>query len=186
MSSITAQVIVGHRGNFDDGIRPAYAVFLSENDRPALLLRSIDPYGDGAREEDKDKSWAWIPTTEHTLEDAILMIAVYVLRNAEVLARLSEFGFDPARGIRDDRQPVELYSAFTEEQRAELYGMCRRLPEEFGLQVTVLDSSTMSHQLSCLGEYSMEVRVCQETFSRFNGACHDGMQETGSLPPAES
>ncbi len=57
----------------------------------------------------------WVPTTEHTLEDAILMIAVYVLRNAEVLARLSEFGFDPARGIRDDRQPVEPYSAFTED-----------------------------------------------------------------------
>lgn len=64
--------------------------------------------------------------------------------------------------------------------------MCRCLPEEFGLQVTVLDSSAMNHQLSCFGEYSMEVRVCQQTFSRFNGACHDGMQETGSLPLAES
>ena len=84
MSSVTAQVLVGGRGNFDDGIRPAYAVFLNENDRPALLLRSIDPYRD-ERQEDSDVVWVWIPTVEHTLQDAILMIAVYVLKNEEIL-----------------------------------------------------------------------------------------------------
>ena len=185
MSSVTAQVVVGDRGNFDDGIRPAYAVFLNENDRPALLLRSIDPYGDD-RQKGSDTVWVWVPTIEHTLEDAILMIAVYVLRNEEVLSRLSELGFDPEKGVRSDRQPVELYSTFTEEQRAELYGLCRSLPEEFGLLVTVLDSSAMSRQLSCLADYSMEVRVCQQTYSRFNAAFSEGMKETGSLPPAGS
>ena len=185
MSSVTAQVLVGGRGNFDDGIRPVYAVFLNENDRPALLLRSIDPYRD-ERQEDSDVVWVWIPTVEHTLQDAILMIAVYVLKNEEILSRLGEFGFDPERAIRSDRQPVELYSTFTEEQRAELYGMCHDLPEEFSLLVTVLDSSAISRQLSCLADYSMEVRVCQQTFSRFNGAFSDGMKETGSLPPSES
>ncbi len=190
MSSVTAQILVGTRSHFNDGIRPTHAIYLSENDRPVLLLRAIDLYGEEREEEplgseegfwgfSRATPWVWIPTTERTLEDAILMLSVYVLESEEVIKHL---GFNPCSAARGAvGGPVELYSVFSEEQREELYGICRSLPNDLSLLVTLLDSSVMSQRIHCLAEYSMEVTVCQETFSRLDGARPAGLQQSGAL-----
>ena len=47
MSSMTAQIAVGHPDMYHGGIRPTHVVWLSENDRPGWILEETwrDLYG---------------------------------------------------------------------------------------------------------------------------------------------
>jgi hypothetical protein len=91
MAAMTAQLLVGHPDRHHGGIQPTHVVWLSENGSAAWILQEVwrDIYGEptGAAEDQEPSQWTdgkiiWGPT-EHMLEDAILLVAVCVLRDAE-------------------------------------------------------------------------------------------------------
>jgi hypothetical protein len=42
MGTFTAQILIGNNHRYGGGIIPSHAVFLSENSRPAWILKNLD------------------------------------------------------------------------------------------------------------------------------------------------
>ncbi len=84
MATFTAQILVGSPHPNHGGINPTHSLFLSENSRPAWIL--VDPYPDSGP---RNSRIVWIPTLENMLEDALLMIAVYVCKDDGILVGLT-------------------------------------------------------------------------------------------------
>lgn len=83
MITVTATIIIGTPHLFHGGIIPTHIIFLSENDRPALILRSL---------KDEEERIV-IPTIENTVNDIFLIIAVYLLK-----------ALKPSREISNDKR----------------------------------------------------------------------------------
>ena len=87
MSTITAQILIGSPHPYHEGIIPTHYIFLSENDRPALILVNENISGDKKNSNRK----VWIPTLENTFKDVLLMIGFYVIKDKNVKANFSKF-----------------------------------------------------------------------------------------------
>jgi hypothetical protein len=74
MGTYTAQVLIGTPHPNHGGIHPTHQLMLSENSRPAWILTSW---------ENTEEEKVWIPTIESMLEDGLLMIAFYLLKERE-------------------------------------------------------------------------------------------------------
>lgn len=185
MASMTAHILVGQPDPYHGGIYPTHTLWLSENGRSGWLL---EPTGRGLTggpnselEDEESPSWTressvWIPSAEHMLEDAILLIAVHVLRDEAVLELVRE----RAPALTEMRtpfqdKPVELYG-IPEDVQAELRARCE-LIDNYKLVVTVLEGSSLEQQLPVLEQYAMGVEVCTVTYS----ALRRGMGGTGPV-----
>jgi hypothetical protein len=151
MGTITAQIIVGRSHLYHDGIIPSHFLFLSENDRPAWIL-----FGPNIFEEpyNSRKKIVWIPSTENMLEDALIMIAIHVLKNKTVKKNAEKF----CSSISGS--PLEIYSAFEKSQLYELYENCRSIKNWPKIVVSVFHGSTIENQLDVLKEYSLDFEQC--------------------------
>lgn len=160
MGTFTAQILVGRPHPNHGGLDPTHQLFLSENDRPAWILRPLG--GEGAE-------IVWIPTVEHTLEDALLLVACQVLKDDSV-----------ARALGGHAERLECYDV-PESDRAELYAKCRALNWPCKLIISVFEGSTILSQLPVLSDYGMDIEVCTPRFSRVNSGWTDGARTTGDL-----
>ena len=172
MGTLTAQILAGEGHPNDGGINPSYSLFLSENSRPAWILVPQD-----IREKSRQPiaKRTWIPTVEHMLEDALVMIAVHVSKNTAMRELVTEFGVDP------DSSRMEMYSAFDDAQRGQLYAKCMELRDLPKLIVSVFRRSTIERQLSVLEKYQMDVEVCVPRYSRLHSQWTEGAVIDGSL-----
>lgn len=113
MGTMTAQLLIGGGHLYHGGITPGHYLYLSENSRPALILLPQNISEDSGS-KGKGKI-TWIPTVDNMLEDALLMIAVHVIRDKEVRRLAGEY-------IKDlDSNRLELYSSISAEDREKLY-----------------------------------------------------------------
>jgi len=160
MGTYTAQILVGRPHPNHGGLEPTHELFLSENDRPAWILRPLA--GEGAE-------IVWIPTVEHTLEDALLQIACHVLKDEGL-----------ARALGDPGERLECHD-LPESGRRELYGKCKALKWPCKLIISVFEGSTILSQLPVLADYGMDVEVCTPSFSRLSSGWTEGVRTTGSL-----
>jgi hypothetical protein len=158
MGSFTAQILVGEPHIYHGGIYPSHYLFLSENDRPAWTMVNqniIDGHFDlKDLSEVKKKRIVWIPTVEHMLEDALLMIVIHIIENQEVI--------DLAKTIYKDAdaERVEMY-CYTDPQRDKLYKACRKIENWPKIVVTLLrDSSITTTKMKILKKYSIAAEVC--------------------------
>lgn len=153
---MTAQILVGSDNYFHGGINPTHACFLSENSRPAWVLiplPSLVLCSVGA----PAKPPVWIPTLEHMLEDALLMLTLHLVRPPELVA-LADRQFR-----RDWRNRAELYADITPEALAELRTAVRGLqpgPKLGKLVVSVFEGSYIHSQTGVLAEYPWLYEVC--------------------------
>jgi hypothetical protein len=171
MATFTAQILVGSPHPNHGGIDPTYSLFLSENSRPAWIL--VDPYPDSGP---RNSRIVWIPTLENMLEDALLMITVYVCKDDGILELIKGFGI----GIESDT--IEMYSDTTESQRRQLYERCREIPRFPKIVISVFkESSVGKRQLSLLENYTMDVEVCTPIYSRWYSHWRDETRAEGSL-----
>jgi hypothetical protein len=172
MGTLTAQILVGEPHPFHHGINPTHYVFLSENDRPAWVLVGQNIFkesGEGVRKI------TWIPTVEHMLEDALLMIAVHVCKNKQLIDLAKSF----SPKVESDR--MELYSDLKGTHRKQLYRKCREVSHFPKVIITIFRGSTIEKQLRVLGEYKMEVEVCVPIFSRLYSCWENELKIEGSL-----
>lgn len=79
MSSHTAQIIVVMPHPNSGGIMPDKSIYLSENGRPALIFKESD-----------NKERVWIATLDNTIEDALLMVSNFVVKDEEAIASLKK------------------------------------------------------------------------------------------------
>lgn len=167
MSACTAQIIVGKPHPNSGGIIPDKTIYLTENGKPALILK-----------EGEDKEVVWIPTLEDSIEDALLMVSSLIVKDEEALSAI--------KSIKDiiSEEYLGLYEAFTDKQRAELYTANRKALGKYNdlkIVVTVLESSLFRGQLPALEHYDIDMEVCISIFSRTYSAWQEKVIINGSL-----
>ena len=155
---LTAQILVGQSHPHQDGICPTHNLYLSENHRAAWTLVNQNLF---PQEENQFSTVTWIPTIENMLEDALLMIAIYIVKDPEVVAMAQSFSDQ----IHAER--MELYDSFTTEQLDQLYQKCRALSEFPKVVITAFRGSTIESHLIVVKDYKMDVEACKPCYSRF-------------------
>ena len=171
MASFTASILIGHSHPNQGGINPTHCLFLSENSRPALILLYI---GDEKKDESRI---TWIPTLEHLLEDALLMISVHVLKAENLLKEFNLISKGAKPGY------LELYG-MEESSRLRLHEINQEYLADYNnlkIAVTVFDSSTLERHLPKLKDYSMDIEVCRSSYLREYSTWQDKVYRKGSL-----
>ena len=170
MGTYTASILVGTAHTYHGGIIPTHQLFLSENDRPAWILMEIGGEGTSSRRI------VWIPTLENMLEDALLMVAIYVLKDSRIVREAERRFRVPLYG-----SVIELYRDIEGEDRRMLYELCKRVfrDHELKLTLTIMSGSYISNQVEVLREYPVECEVCVARFARSRK--HWGSKELGEF-----
>lgn len=158
MASFTGQMLVGSADRFHGGIIPTHFLFLSENHRPAWVLvpENVDS-------KNNAEKITWIPTVEHMIEDALLMIAIHVVKDQGI----RELAGTISQKLESDW--VELYDDIDEQDREELYQKCRAIDfmhYECKVVVTILKGSSIQDAASVLESYRIEAEVCPSNYSK--------------------
>lgn len=149
MGTITAQILVGNEHQFHGGIIPTHVVYLSENSRPAWILDIVDMFN----EETKKKFVRWIPTVENTLEDAMLLIGIHVIKDEQIIKLAKEFC------KVDNLNDLEVYEAFSNEDLGTLYNHMRESMIEYSIALTVFNESHIMEQVKILNTYSCKSNI---------------------------
>jgi len=155
MSTVTAQILIGHPHLYHGGIGPTHYLFLLENSRPVWIL-----VNENISRFTRLRKIRWIPTIEHMLEDALLMIGVHLIKNKELMDMAMSFNPDYKKPM------IELYSTFSDEQLNKLYKKCREIKNFPKIVVVALNESAIKSQLDILEKYKMDVDVCVPIYSR--------------------
>jgi len=154
LATITAQILVGSGHPNHDGIVPSHNLYFMEDNRPSWTLYPVS-LGDGF-----GTKVTWIPTLEHTLEDALLMTAIHVVRDPEIEQMAKEFISSQENNwvvMYDDVDPGHLEL---------MYQRCRAMTNSYKLVLTVLRGSAIEEQLPVLKEYKMDLEVCLPRYVR--------------------
>ena len=172
MATLTAQILIGEPHPFKDGIIPSHYLFLSENSQPSWKLVGTNIFKVNNK---KFPEIAWNPSVEDMLEDGLLMIAIHILKNKEIIKMAKDFS------SKIDSEYLALYSELNTKQRNMLYQKCRELSCFPKLIISVFRSSTIEKQLAVLEKYRMEVEVCTTTYSRLSPGLAKNERIEGSL-----
>lgn len=173
MGTMTAQFLIGSGYPHHGGIIPTHYLFLSENSRPALVLLSQNIY-DNTENTPEDKI-IWIPSLENMLEDALLMIALYVIRDEQLLKLARKY----IKFFGDNR--IEVYQDIFDEGREKFYHACRLLGRQFKIVLSVYEGSSLLTQLQKLTNYQMEVEVLLPVYLRYHSPYQNKIVTRGSL-----
>jgi len=141
----TAFIIVGSRPHITYGLpNPGYVLILHENNVPAWELIPLYPE---TRKELGTESILWISTIDGMLEDALLMIGIYVVKDKRLVSLAKEtFGEDIGNEVELIRFR-ELLPEFRKLFRESLQRY------DIGLVIVPLEDSTIMGQLDVLKEY---------------------------------
>lgn len=157
MGTFTAQILIGNDHRYGGGIIPSHAVFLSENSRPAWILKNLDLFEEGNESE----FIRWIPTIDNMLDDAMLLIGVHVIKDEAVIKAAREFC------KVDNLNNLELYEAFTSEDLQTLYELVRTTRIEYSIALTVFNESHIINQYKTLDHYECRANVFTITHSNY-------------------
>jgi hypothetical protein len=172
MATLTAQILVGSPHFYHDGINPTHYLYLSENNRPAWVLVHQNIFDEKQLSTSKI---TWIPTAEDMLEDALLMIAIHVCKDREILEYAKSFN------AKFQKDWLEVYADFKETQRKHLYEKCRAITDFPKVIISVFEGSTLEKQLPVLNQYKMNVEVCRVSYSRLHSSMTNDLRINGSL-----
>ena len=149
--------MVGKPDFLHNGIYPTHCLMLYENDRPVWVLTPTlkSP-------TENIKKTVWIPTVEHMLEDALLMIGIHVVKDKELTHLANKFF--KHRG----RNQIWLYDDISKDDLKKLREVCKKVLPKYNLKIVVaitLDS-TILRQIGNLKDYKIECEVCTTRFRR--------------------
>lgn len=157
MATFTAQILIGHDHLYDGGIIPSHALYLSENSRPAWILKNLNLF----KEENESEFVRWIPTVDNMLDDAMLLIGVHVIKDEAVIKAANEFC------KLDNLNDLELYEAFTKEDLQTLYEIVRTTRIEYSIALTLFNESHIINQYKILDYYECRANVFTVTHSNY-------------------
>lgn len=154
MGTFTAQILVGQKHSYEGGIMNiSHMLYLSENSRPAWILTPLHAVTE--KEPIQPKRITWIPTVEHMLEDGLLMIALYVVKDRELLKLATEF-------IKNaNKDFIELYQDVKPENLQKLYKEAKMIMSSHKIIVSVFEGASITNQLSILKDFQNDIEVCK-------------------------
>lgn len=156
MATITAHFLVGTAHPNHGGIIPTHQMFLYENDRPKFVLSEIG--------SEKSRVAVWVPTKEHMLDDALLMIAVHVM-GAFSMKEIAKSGTKAK-----SKKPFQIYDDMSEKTHAKLIKNLPGVPDFPKVVVTILAGSELRNHLPAIKRYSMDIEVCATCYARSRSA----------------
>lgn len=161
MGSANAFIMVGEPDPVHNGIYPTHCLILHENDKPWWVLTPIFRFPDECKPENCEIV-VWIPTVEHMLEDALLMIGIYVLKDDKLVSLAKKF----FRNKEENR--IWLYEDIDKDDLEKLRKVCKEvLPKYmFKILIAITLDSTILRQIEVLKEYKIECEVCTARFRR--------------------
>ena len=152
MATMTAQILIGTSHTWHGGIIPDYRIYLSENDRPALILTSEEIYSGNTV---SIKKIVWIPA-ENWLDDILLMISAIVLKNEKIIELLN-------KNRKSNLEYLELYKEFDLVSLNNLYAENKKIINEYkGLKVifSIFQDSSLSLNIKRLKSYKFQYELC--------------------------
>ena len=172
MGSANAFMMVGRPDVAHNGIYPTHCLILHENDKPWWVLTPIFRFPNECKPENCEIV-VWIPTVEHMLEDALLMIGIYVLKDERLVSLAKKF-FKNRGEYR-----IWLYNDIKREDLEKLRKVCRKVLPKYDVKivVTIMLDSTILHQIEVLKEYNIECEVCTARFRRDRDYWRGGILE---------
>lgn len=153
MATYTGEVLVGNAHLHHGGILPEHRVYLSENGRLSLILRG----------EEDTKGCIWIPTVKNTIDDTLLMISVYILKDKDILNKMAKCKIPMEQGF------FELREYFSEDELKGLYELNKEVLKTysgFKIVLNALEGSTFLAQLRNLENYDIDMEVCRTIYSQ--------------------
>lgn len=158
MATITAQILIGHPNKLGNGMLPTHCLLLSQGSKPVWILKSLDIL---ESESLKYSTIRWIPTSENLLEDALLLISVNILKDKELIDKLTNH-------IKDLSAPlIDLNSEIDFDSLKELHHINRSLKYDYKLVITCFTGTALDLNLETIKEYSMDVEVCTPSYNRY-------------------
>jgi hypothetical protein len=154
MPTMTAHILIGNSHTYHGGIIPFHRIYLSENSRPALIL--IDEKINWEKPKEAFSKVTWIPTIENMLEDILLMVSIFALKDNDVLQQISKF-------IKKDLEYLEMYDDFKENQRQILYSLNKKRINGYNdLKVifSIFNDSALKSEIKKLKNYKFDYELC--------------------------
>ena len=147
MATTTATVLIGHAHQNDSGINPTHIIRFTENDRPALILSSIDGKSDPI---------VIIPTIENTINDIYLMVAVFILEKVKTSKEIH------------NAQRLSLYDLLENNERQALYVQTFEAFQDTKLKLVfnILDNSHLLSQLEIIKEHPTDFEITLPAMKR--------------------
>lgn len=166
MGTFTAQLLVGNSHPYDGGINTiTHTLYLSENSRPVWILLT----NDGKR------IMRWIPTLENMLDDGLLMIGLYVLKDEELLKMKNQYF------VNERPDYIELYSDVKPEHLVKMYSHCRQLKDSRKIMLSVFAGSSIEGRLPVLKNYQLDMEVCLSIYKKEHSVWSGRQEEIGEL-----
>ncbi|EEG78682.1 hypothetical protein [Dethiobacter alkaliphilus] len=155
MSNITASLLIG-RSSTKDGIYATHSMYLIEEEKPVWFLQET-----GIEQTELNGSCVtWVPRSDSVLEDGLMMIALYVVKNKDFVDLAERY----IHGVGGDK--ADLNADVKKENLEELRNKCRNLNFGKKVAITVLEGSAISGQLPVLEDYRLPVEVCIPQYVR--------------------
>lgn len=154
MASMTAQVLIGSPHPFHGGINPTHKIYLSENSRPALILMREDIHEENTKDT-FDKA-TWIPTLENMLDDILLMVSYFILKDEYISKELSKIN-------SKDLRFLEMYEDINEETRLKLYESNKDIINGYKdliLIFSIFKGSSLLSATSKIKDYKIDYELC--------------------------
>jgi hypothetical protein len=171
MATLTAQILIGTGHPNDDGIQHTHSLFLSEGNRPGWVLLPENMINEQSRQKKK----VWIPASVDTfLEDGLLMIALFVIKDKAVIKYVKERYKGPLFKLNHVED-------LTVEDRLHLYELCRTSKIHYKLIISIFFQSSLQGDLHKLANYDMDVEVLTPVYTRLYSGWTGRQDEQGIL-----
>jgi len=149
MATTTSFILAGRSHPNDGGINTYHCIQLTEGSAPAYTMRAWVEDELIYPEIAKDKTKVMIPTMENAIDDLLLMIMVWAVKD------MSNVHF-----VANDR--IEMYS-ISDAERLQLYALSKQLAAKTALKlvINIIDSKCLlnENQLAQLADYGIEYQV---------------------------
>lgn len=153
MATTTAIIIVGKAHQNHSGIIPSHYILFTENDKPALILNSMN---------NNNEKRVIIPTVENTIDDIYLMIAVYILKE-----------ITPSKDLHSPDR-TSLHEILSDDERHSLYEEVKKLINTATIKVVfnILDDSHLLRQIELIKNYPNDFEVTLPSIKKEYDAWH--------------
>jgi len=153
MATMTAQMLIGYGHPNDDGINPFNYIFLSENSKLAWILVHQNIFQGNPNNE----KIIWIPTIENTVYDVMLMIAIYICKDKEII-EMSKIDLT--------KKYIDIYSEIEKSKLDNLYKKCLEFDKYPKIILSVFKGSVLEQHIRALTDFNMDLEILTPSFSR--------------------
>ena len=152
MGTITCIILIGHEHPFHGGIQPTHILELSENDVPCWTLMKY-PHTERAIGE----GVVWELILDHPLEEALLMIALYVIKDNKVISLVKKI----AKNDLFSKTCISPYRDIGEENLEEMFKILKEVDyKDIKLVITLLPESHILGKVDVVKNYNIKAEIC--------------------------